>query len=359
VRSDDQATGDYLGQHLVDLRERYEGLARSRRQSWFALFAGVALLFAGAGFEGLALAGFLFFSALAFAAAVGLSALSRERSPVWALSGLVLGFLPLLLFAALADSGYRQARARLETEIRRPVRGAGPGTLDLALMGVALVALLSMSAFLQIRRQAARQAATNLVGEAFLPGASAFLPQVAAPAAPPADELATLRWTAYSPSGKLELRHSATGPARCQVECIELPGEARRWRAEVCLGKSLDFRFLSDDGERVVVLHPAPALAERWDHSEVAHVYRRGQLEYAVSAGTVLKSSGNSSRILSWLGGTLGRPGQPPRFSTDRTRVEFDTLEGKTLHIPLIAPPATPPGKPPLKAAGPSKKRRR
>jgi hypothetical protein len=145
-------------------------------------------------------------------------------------------------------------------------------------------------------------------------------------------------WTTLSADGQAELGHKSRDQG-CQVSC-SLKGQPV-WSADVCLGEKLDFRFVSNDCERVAVLHPMPS-GRRWQVVEVAHVYNRSTLDYAIQAGGLfqherqLQHSGNA---LLWLQGAVGTPGPPPRYDAAGTGVELVTVDGQLHTISLIRQP--------------------
>jgi hypothetical protein len=125
------------------------------------------------------------------------------------------------------------------------------------------------------------------------------------------------------------------------------------WSSRECLGKTIDLRFISNDCERVVVLHKLPEGGLDWKSRPVAHVYNRGTLDYPVAAGATVR---NWSKIQSagtsfyWLQGVLAIPGREPRYNASGNAVELETIDGKTQLIPLVRPPVahTASAKPPL-----------
>ena len=147
-----------------------------------------------------------------------------------------------------------------------------------------------------------------------------------------------LDWTTLSADAKTELEQKGKPDGSC-VLTARRDGKTL-WSGDRCLAKRADMRFLSKDGERFVVLHPVPeGSSTDWQHTEVAHVYRRTKPEWTVLAGGVIQDPSRariSGTSLEWLRGTLATPGRPPRYSPDGNSVEFETIEGQKQEIPLV-----------------------
>ncbi len=153
------------------------------------------------------------------------------------------------------------------------------------------------------------------------------------------DEDRLQNWLIVSPNGKVTVEQAAQG-AEGAESCVVTAkrGSSALWTADSCLGTTLDFRFVGNDGQRLVVLHKLP-VADHGDRAaEVAHVYGEGKLEYAVhAAGAVrnwklLRHSGTS---LLWLEGVMGVEGKAPAYSAAGDAVEFTTIDGAAQKIPL------------------------
>jgi len=173
----------------------------------------------------------------------------------------------------------------------------------------------------------------------------------AAPAGDPAPEATSvladpfrdLGWTAVSKDGSTALEQTHLGGGKCQRSCKVGPeGGKEVWKAQGCIGKRIDLRFVGNGCERVVILHQLPDVrsGERWEQVAVGHVYRKDRLEYPIAAaGAVrdfkkIRSAGNT---FYWLAGALEQPGPAPGYSADGAAVEFVTVDGKKQSIPLIA----------------------
>ncbi len=166
-----------------------------------------------------------------------------------------------------------------------------------------------------------------------------------------------MKWFAVSANSKAVVTHSGEPTGRCKVSCAV--GEEEKWSGNTCLAKKLDLRFVSNDCEKLVVMHQLPVQEKVWQATALIHIYRRGAPEYEVAAGGVWKSPKSLKRTGSsfyWIAGALDQPGQAPRYSEDGTAVEFETLDGRRQRVSLLesARPQKKPG-----AKKPSKKKRR
>lgn len=156
---------------------------------------------------------------------------------------------------------------------------------------------------------------------------------------PPDTASAAVVWTTVSEDGLAELRQSGEGVG-CYVSCSREGKEV--WSAARCLAESRDLRFVSNDCERVVVLHPqAPALS-RWQLVELGHVYNRAEVDYVLKAGGLFKDERElvrTGRSLLWLRGVMGVEGRAPHYSVTGRNVEVETVDGQQHTIPLSGQP--------------------
>lgn len=202
------------------------------------------------------------------------------------------------------------------------------------------------------------------------PAAAAEAPAPPKPEEEVPQEVRDLQWNAVSEDTKAVVQQSADRSFRCTATC--LVGEEERWNSSSCLGKRIDLRFVSNDCEKLVVLHQLPKVTGDRRAAEVAHIYKRGVLEYAVNAGGVVpdeKKLRSAGTTFYWLAGALGIPGGAPHYAADGSGVEFDTVDGRHQTIPFVTPPrpaptqATAPAKATTskttKKKAPAKKRRR
>lgn len=183
--------------------------------------------------------------------------------------------------------------------------------------------------------------------------ATAEAPAAAKPEEPELpQEVRDLQWNAVSEDTKAVVQQTADRSFRCTASC--LIGEAEQWTSSSCLGKRIDLRFVSNDCQKLVVLHQLPKVTGDRRAAEVAHIYKRGVLEYAVNAGGVVpddKKLRSAGTTFYWLAGALGIPGAAPHYAADSSGVEFDTVDGRHQAIPFV----TPPRPAPTQAAAPAK----
>jgi len=177
------------------------------------------------------------------------------------------------------------------------------------------------------------------------PAAAAAPPAAAAPAAaPPAGSDETdparqeLNWTAVSPDNQMALIQTGDLRRKCVAECTKTHAKQMVWRAEKCFGTRIDLRFVSNDCEKVVVIHQLPKASGIPQQTVVGEVFHRDKRKYTINAGATVKDwskvrSGGTTFY--WLAGTLGMPGPPPRYSADGQAVELETVDGAKHSIPL------------------------
>jgi len=163
-----------------------------------------------------------------------------------------------------------------------------------------------------------------------------------APEAPADDAYRDLRWTAVSENGTAVLAQTPDAAGKCRRVCTGA-GNAAVWSADGCIGKRIDLRFVSNDCEKVVVIHQLPEVSadsRQWPQAEVVHVYKRGDKDYAVPAGGAVrdwKRVRSAGTTFYWLAGALGQPGTAPRYSAGGTAVEFDTVDGNHNSVSLVS----------------------
>lgn len=165
-------------------------------------------------------------------------------------------------------------------------------------------------------------------------------PAPAGPQINPAAEAARqdLDWTAVSPDDQVALVQTGDLRGQCVAECSKTHAKQQLWRADKCFGTKLDLRFISNDCEKVVVIHQLPKALGIPQQTVVGEVFRRDKREYLINAGATVKDwskvrSGGTTFY--WVAGTLGMPGTPPRYSADGQSVELTTVDGTKHSIPL------------------------
>ncbi|GAC1595517.1 MAG: hypothetical protein NVS4B10_03990 [Myxococcales bacterium] len=116
--------------------------------------------------------------------------------------------------------------------------------------------------------------------------AMAALPAETLP--PPA--LEDLFWTTYGQQGTtlLQVRQTAKGRGSCTVTCMR--GADRLWFVDRCLARRGQLRFVSPDGERLIVLLPEPEVDGPAGDVEVGSLWKRGVLVRRYTVAQVLGS---------------------------------------------------------------------
>ncbi len=159
---------------------------------------------------------------------------------------------------------------------------------------------------------------------------------VAAPSAFAAsDELTVddLTWSTVSPNAAIELKQTATALNACHLTCTSDGGSKELWSGEVCLANKNQLRFVSNDGEKVIVLEPLPArLGSSWRGSAVVFLYHRTELEKQATASALVRDATKVrelARHFYWLGGVLGVPGNPAHYRDDASGVDLEAIDGR------------------------------
>lgn len=116
--------------------------------------------------------------------------------------------------------------------------------------------------------------------------AMAALPEEKAP--PPA--LEDLFWTTYGQDGAtlLQVRQTAKSRGSCNVTCMR--GADRLWSTDRCLARRGQLRFVSRDGEKLLVLIPEPEIDGPAGDVELGTLWRRGALARRYTVAQVLGS---------------------------------------------------------------------
>jgi hypothetical protein len=133
----------------------------------------------------------------------------------------------------------------------------------------------------------------------------AAAPEVAAVPVPPGMEL--LFWSTVAEAGGplVQLRQTATARDRCHAE-VTVGGEPR-WSVEACVGTRLQLRFLSPDGERALVLEPAPEVSDQQpiDLTSLGRLWRHGAAAIDLSPNALRLRPGAfrvEAGVVRWLG---------------------------------------------------------
>jgi hypothetical protein len=147
-----------------------------------------------------------------------------------------------------------------------------------------------------------------------------------------------LSWTAVSPDNQVALIQTGDLRGQCTARCSRTHAGQELWTASKCFGKRIDLRFISNDCERVVVIHQLPRAAGIPQTTVVGQVFRRDKLDYTINAGATVrdwKKVRSAGTSFYWLAGVLGVPGTAPGYAADGSAVELETIDGKKHSIPL------------------------
>jgi hypothetical protein len=153
-------------------------------------------------------------------------------------------------------------------------------------------------------------------------------------ASSPGDEVAVvdLNWATVSANAAVELKQTSTAPDVCHVAATAEAGEKELWSADVCLANKNQPRFVSNDGENVIVLDPIPRRGASWRDAKVAFLYHHTEVQqYAVAAAIVRDSTKirQMAKHFYWLGGEFGVPGNPAKYNQDASGVDLEAIDGK------------------------------
>ena len=112
-----------------------------------------------------------------------------------------------------------------------------------------------------------RTARAAILALAFGPGCSskpAPAPLAAGAPAPaaaqPDPQAARFCWTSTSRDGRVAIVQTAAAPLVCELRAVRDPGQQLLWKADACIARRDQVRIASDDGERMLVVEPAPAV---------------------------------------------------------------------------------------------------
>ena len=149
-------------------------------------------------------------------------------------------------------------------------------------------------------------------------------------------------WSARSENGLAEVIQVARveGDGRgCDSRATLRPEEAQAksevvWRWPTCLASGAQLKFVSPDGQHLLVIEPAPALPPTgpWMGLELASLYAHGVRIRVLKAQSVWgmpRVNPKPTPHLEWLQGHGAQPGTPARYVADGTAVAFETLEGR------------------------------
>jgi hypothetical protein len=142
-------------------------------------------------------------------------------------------------------------------------------------------------------------------------------PPPAAPPAPapkaeegPPPGLEQLFWTSYGQDGAVLLQIKQTARSRNSCHVSVQRGGSELWTSERCLSTRGQMRFLSPDGERLLVLTREPEVNGPASDVELGVLYARDLLVRRYTVGEVLGSTSGSrieAGVLHWLHNELPR----------------------------------------------------
>ena len=155
------------------------------------------------------------------------------------------------------------------------------------------------------------------------------------PAADP--EAVKWHWTATSRDGQVTLSQTAAIARLCKVRYAR--GGEELWSASICLGTRDVTHLISDDGERVLVVEPAPVVQGSWRAAAVVSAYQRSDLKAQLLASDLFadeKVLAVFPDSLQWLAGARKLPDPPPRYlETAPDQVELTLIDGRKLVVSL------------------------
>lgn len=180
------------------------------------------------------------------------------------------------------------------------------------------------------------------------PPAAEVSPEPAGSASAPAPESARgdpseeLNWTAVSPDNQMALIQNGDLRGQCTARCTRTHTNEVLWTGNRCFGKRIDLRFVSNDCEKVVVIHQLPKASGIPQTTVVGQVFKKDKLDYTINAGATVrdwKKVRSAGTSFYWLAGVLGVPGTAPAYTADGNAVALETIDGKKHTIPLTVKP--------------------
>ncbi len=143
-------------------------------------------------------------------------------------------------------------------------------------------------------------------------------------------------WSVVSPNAEYEASQGPVGEVGCRFE-VKRGERTLVWAADRCFGTVDDARFLSNDGQRLVVLYSYPAKAGDTPAGMKgvpgAEVFARGERIARHLVGAFVKDTKplvNAKRHFYWVEGMLGQSGVPPGPSKSAEAIEFTTLDHRS-----------------------------
>lgn len=148
----------------------------------------------------------------------------------------------------------------------------------------------------------------------------------------------TFVWSARSADGQAEVRQEPVAGegsvARCTTSATVSPPheELRRvmWKWDTCIATREQLKFVSPDGQRVLVLEPLPTpVGDKGRDAEVVTLYEQGLRVKFLRAGAAVEALEERR----WVKGVAGHLGVPPAYSADGTGITFESLEGRAFTL--------------------------
>lgn len=158
-----------------------------------------------------------------------------------------------------------------------------------------------------------------------------------APEPPPDPEAVRWNWSVKSRDGQVVLRQSSTIARLCRVTATR--DGAELWSASICMGNRDVAHLVSDDGDRVLAIEPAPVVQGSWRAAAVMSAYRRDELKAQLLASDLFedeKALAVFPDSLQWLSGARKLPDPPPRYLEGAPdQVELSLLDGRKAVVSL------------------------
>ncbi|OJH42757.1 hypothetical protein [Cystobacter ferrugineus] len=159
--------------------------------------------------------------------------------------------------------------------------------------------------------------------------------------AAPAEEKPELSWTALSADGRAEVRQTRSlGGKGCTASStVSTPFERTEvmWKWDTCVATREQLKFVSPDGQRVIVLDALPGLVgQEWRGLELVTLYEQGLRLKFLRAQTAVRTPEVRREPfsgLAWVKGTAGLPGTPPKYTDDGGAIEFETVDGQMFRL--------------------------
>jgi hypothetical protein len=163
------------------------------------------------------------------------------------------------------------------------------------------------------------------------------------PLPPPEDALAERTWSVRSADGSAEVRQTATSHGktyRCTiVSKLSMPTDVGSvmWNWETCIATRTQLKFVSPNGQRLLVLEPFLTSPEGdWRNQEVVALYEHGLRIKSAPAADFIREEQSLRRIsqsLGWVKGLSDLSGVAPRYTSNGAAVELETEDGQSFRL--------------------------